>query len=209
MCPLTLCVGAVQFGLEQHPEARHFLSLQLIQTSPHMVTDQVQLFTETTILMENTRHQSEKDGLNVRSPCTCKKIKWEWRRNGCWPWCPLCWLFAVSLWSEGLSPKPQSPLWGTCHSTGRCPATKSMFSYSQQTESELKYMPETTEAITTLSSGTSSLASCLSALRSIGTDQTPAEMDRSSSQPGFKFILLQVNNNVFYNIAYKTLTEKL
>lgn len=63
--------------------------------------------------------------------------------------------------------------------------------YSQQTESKLMCTTETTEAITPFSSGTSSLGSWLSPLRSIGTDQTPAEMDKSSSQPGFKFILLQ------------------
>lgn len=57
-CVLTLYVGAVQFGFEQHPEARNLLTLQLIQASPDVVTDQVQLFTEAAILTENTRHRS-------------------------------------------------------------------------------------------------------------------------------------------------------
>lgn len=47
---LTLRVGAVQFGLEQHPEAGNLLTFQLIQAGPHVVTDQVQLFTETPVL---------------------------------------------------------------------------------------------------------------------------------------------------------------
>lgn len=64
---LTLCVGAVQFGFEQHPEARNLLPLQLIQAGPDVVTDQVQLFTETTILTEKTRHPGEKNTLNIRS----------------------------------------------------------------------------------------------------------------------------------------------
>lgn len=57
--PLTLCVGAVQFGLEQHPEARNLLTLQLIEACPDIVTDQVQLFTKTTILTEITQHPGE------------------------------------------------------------------------------------------------------------------------------------------------------
>ena len=65
-------------------------------------------------------------------------------------------------------------------------------SYSQQAESQkLKRVTETFETVTTFSSGNSALASWLSALRSMGTDQTPAAMERSSSQPGERFILLQ------------------
>lgn len=127
MSPLTLCIGAVQFGLEQHPEARNLLTLQLIQTSPHMVTHQIQLFTETTILKKHTRHPEENNRLNLRSSVYQFKgklgsfVSENEIGNGHWPWCPLCSLFAVSPWSEGLSPKPLSLLWDTCRSTGQCP----------------------------------------------------------------------------------------
>uniref|UniRef100_A0A0E9UEM7 Uncharacterized protein n=1 Tax=Anguilla anguilla TaxID=7936 RepID=A0A0E9UEM7_ANGAN len=46
----VVCVGTVHLGLQQHPESGHLLSLQPIQTGPDVVTHQVQLFTETTIL---------------------------------------------------------------------------------------------------------------------------------------------------------------
>lgn len=54
-----------------------------------------------------------------------------------------------------------------------------------------KYTDETSESITPFSSGTSALASWFAALRSTGTDRTPAQTKRSSSQPGWRFILLQ------------------
>lgn len=53
--PLTLNVGAVQFGLEQHPEARNLLTLQLIQACPHVVTHQVQFFSQMSVLNTKTR----------------------------------------------------------------------------------------------------------------------------------------------------------
>lgn len=51
------------------------------------------------------------------------------------PWCLLCWPSGVFLWSEGLFPTPQLPLWGNGHSTDQCPETytysinKSAFKY--------------------------------------------------------------------------------
>lgn len=47
---LTLHAGAVQFGLEQHPQTRHFLSFQLVQPCPHVVAHQVKLFTQAAVL---------------------------------------------------------------------------------------------------------------------------------------------------------------
>lgn len=50
--PLTLYVGAVQFGLEQHPETRNLLTLQLIQPCPHVVAHQVQFFSQVSVLKQ-------------------------------------------------------------------------------------------------------------------------------------------------------------
>lgn len=91
----------------------------------------------------------EKNRLIVRSSCYLwnvnKDTLWVTTkagrvRNGSRPWCPRCLLSAVSLWSEGLFPKPQSPLWDTCRSTGQCPARgccKEQVVH-KQTESQLK-----------------------------------------------------------------------
>lgn len=46
----TLRIGAVQFCLQQHPETRDLLPLQLIQSSPHMMAHQIQLLTEASVL---------------------------------------------------------------------------------------------------------------------------------------------------------------
>lgn len=50
MSRLTLHAGAVQLGLQQHPQSRDFLSLQLVQPRPHMVAHQVQLFAQAAVL---------------------------------------------------------------------------------------------------------------------------------------------------------------
>lgn len=50
MYRLTLHAGAVQLGLQQHPQARDFLSLQLVQPRPHVVAHQVQLFAQAAVL---------------------------------------------------------------------------------------------------------------------------------------------------------------
>lgn len=54
-----------------------------------------------------------------------------------------------------------------------------------------RLMDNSTAAFTPFSSCASSLTSWLATLRSMGTEDTPAQTDRSSSQPGFTFILLQ------------------
>lgn len=54
---LTLHAGAVQLGLQQHPQPRHFLPLQLVQPRPHVVAHQVQLFAQAPVLEgEGGRH---------------------------------------------------------------------------------------------------------------------------------------------------------
>lgn len=50
MYRLTLHAGAVQLGLQQHPQARDFLPLQLVQPCPHVVAHQVQLFAQAAVL---------------------------------------------------------------------------------------------------------------------------------------------------------------
>lgn len=52
---LTLHAVAVQFGLEQHSQTRHFLSLQLVQPRPHVVAYEVQLFTQAAVLERQAR----------------------------------------------------------------------------------------------------------------------------------------------------------
>lgn len=71
MYRLTLHAGAVQLGLQQHPQARHFLSLQLVQPRPHVVAHQVQLFAQAAVLggeeVGGARHLQREGGGGGRS----------------------------------------------------------------------------------------------------------------------------------------------
>lgn len=125
---LTVHAGTVHLSFEQHSQPGHLLPLQLIQASPHVVANQVQLLAEMAILTVRERGRQGKSELQhwrgerrSRSTYTGRQHQPVPLKDRESPWCLLCWQSAASLWSEDQSPGPRSLLEGTCHSTGQCP----------------------------------------------------------------------------------------
>lgn len=110
------------------------------------------------------------------------------RQKSALPWCRLCWQSGVFPWSGGLSPAPQSPLWGNGHSTDQYPEICTHSQNKRAREYWAKWLmhmacsslgARSETSFTAFSSGFSSSGG--SWLRSIGFVHTTRHRDKSSS----------------------------
>lgn len=56
MCVATVALLDVVFGFDEHPQPVHLLPLQLVQLTPKVVVDKVQLFGEFPLLQPQKQH---------------------------------------------------------------------------------------------------------------------------------------------------------